>query len=444
MLMVLALSILSMAYCFSWSLSLIITSALSFLTALSLFQASSWSSNIAFFSWDGAAAPLILLSCWTIFLCILVSKKTSPSKNSLFLAGNLSLMLILCAAFSSSSLLVFYILFEASLVPIFILILGWGAQPERFQASMTMFMYMIFTSLPFLVSIILWESSSGSTEFIFLSSMPQDAMIPAAWATLMVLAFLVKLPIYTLHSWLPKAHVEAPVAGSMVLAAVLLKLGGYGLMRVTPKILPALSCPLWALAVVFVLAGGITMGMACLTQVDVKTLIALSSVAHMALVCGGLFSSTSWGETGAYTIMIGHGFCSSSLFAGANMIYERSGSRSLLVNKGLYLLIPGFFFWWFVILAINMSVPPSVNIVGELMAFIGVVQASSFSCWLLFPLGFLPAAYSLMLFSKTMYGASLKKMLFNSPLQAKEHFVMVFHAFPLILLSFSLPLMIWG
>lgn len=286
---------------------------------------------------------LILLRGWVVILIVLSSNKVylNEAYSPLYSGTVAFLLLALILAFSSSSLLIFYIFFEASLIPTFILILGWGYQPERLQAGTYIILYTIFASLPLLIVLlnIGAKDCRNTTVEINLPSRGGVFIILGA-----LLAFMVKLPLYLVHLWLPKAHVEAPVAGSIILARVLLKLGGFGAIRLVPKVAVGLSSVRWAL-MSWGLIGGVYVSLACLRQVDVKVLIALSSVAHMAIVFGGILTITTWGVNGALLVIMGHGFCSSGLFCIANINYERRGTRSLLVIKGSQAILPTLTLW---------------------------------------------------------------------------------------------------
>lgn len=166
---------------------------------------------------------------------------------------------------------------------------------------------------------------------------------------------------------------EAPVAGSIILAGVLLKMGGYGLIRVMPFVTPVASRLNFGW-VALSLVGGVTIRRLCLRQTDIKSLVAYSSVAHMGLVLIGLMTLTCWGIRGALTIILAHGLCSSGLFALVNVVYERSGSRSLLINRGLLNFIPNMTMWWFLLSACSMAAPPSINLLGEVSLLVGVVN----------------------------------------------------------------------
>jgi NADH-ubiquinone oxidoreductase chain 4 len=250
----------------------------------------------------------------------------------------LFLLLILYLTFRSTNLLFFYIYFEASLIPTLFLILGWGYQPERVQAGTYLLFYTLLASLPLLVGIFVFYDYFGSLFLPFLQGWGYRNCRLLLYLVI-ILAFLVKIPIFLVHLWLPKAHVEAPVRGSMILAGVLLKLGGYGLVRV----IRALSYKNITYSYFWVrisLVGGILVRLICLRQSDLKSLIAYSSVAHIGLALAGIITINYWGTCGGYTIMLAHGLCSSGLFCLANITYERLGSRSLLINKGLINLIP--------------------------------------------------------------------------------------------------------
>nr|VFU78893.1 NADH dehydrogenase subunit 4 [Proasellus meridianus] len=381
---------------------------------------------------DSMGMLLILLSVWVVMLMLLSSHKINlfNKYSSIFYVTLVTLLLTLILAFSCFNLLLFYIFFEASLVPTFILIMGWGYQPERLQAGVYMMLYTIFASLPLLI-VLLNIMTKDSVSF-----MVEDNMTSFGGAVMLVgalLAFMVKLPLYLVHLWLPKAHVEAPVAGSMILASVLLKLGGYGMIRLLPKLSAGVASVSW-LFLSWGLIGGVYVSIACLRQVDVKVLIALSSVAHMAMVFGGIMSMTVWGVNGAVLVMLGHGFCSSGLFCIANMNYERSGTRSLLVMKGAQSILPALTMWWFLLAAANMAAPPSMNLLGEIHSILGLVKWSVLSSAPLGGLVFFAASYSLYLYVATQHGKAPYVSGGASGASVREHLVMLLHWAPINLL----------
>lgn len=260
-----------------------------------------------------------------------------------FLLVNAFLLLRLLLSFSCLDYILFYVCFESRLIPTIILILGWGYQPERLQAGVYILFYTLFGSLPLLVSLLGLYGVGGSAGY-GLSRVSRKVGVLNIWYVCRILAFLVKLPIFGVHLWLPKAHVEAPVAGSIVLAGVLLKLGGYGLIRICPVFMNEVMCYSWVW-VSLGLAGGAWVSILCIQEGDVKSLIAYSSVAHMGIVLCGLIICSRWGVCGALALIVGHGLCSSGLFCLANMGYERIGRRSLLISKGLLNLMPSLALW---------------------------------------------------------------------------------------------------
>nr|APU89539.1 NADH dehydrogenase subunit 4 [Porcellio dilatatus petiti] len=357
------------------------------------------------FSWDTLSMSLVSLTLTIVILMALssLSNKTISKSMKPFTTALAILLILLVGTFSTSNLLLFYILFEASLLPTFALILGWGNQPERLQAGMYMLIYTILASLPLLVTLLIWSNSSHSTSLLVINMTNKTYLLTSLLAVFLILAFSVKLPVYMVHLWLPKAHVEAPVAGSMILAAILLKLGGYGLLRVSSKAHPIIYS-LSSFSLSWSLTGGALIAIICLTQTDIKFLIALSSVAHMALVMASVMTFSAWGINSAQFIMIGHGFCSSGLFFLANMIYERMNSRSLLILKGLQTFLPSFSIMWFLMCTSNMAAPPTLNLLGEIS---GISSVFSWSLTLALPLMllvFLAAAYSLFLYNQSQHG----------------------------------------
>nr|AQZ24952.1 NADH dehydrogenase subunit 4 [Gyps himalayensis] len=297
---------------------------------------------------DQISSPLLVLSCWLLPLMILASQNhlqhEPPARKRIFITTLITVQPLLLLAFSATELMLFYITFEATLIPTLVLITRWGSQPERLSAGIYLLFYTLISSLPLLVTILYLHTHIGTLHLTMLKL--SHSPLTNSWTDLLLslallMAFMVKAPLYGLHLWLPKAHVEAPIAGSMLLAALLLKLGGYGIMRLTLLIGP-LSAHLHYPFLTLALWGALMTSSICLRQTDLKSLIAYSSVSHMGLVIAASIIQTHWSFSGAMLLMISHGLTSSMLFCLANTTYERTHSRILLLTRGLHPSYPSY------------------------------------------------------------------------------------------------------
>nr|QXG82667.1 NADH dehydrogenase subunit 4 [Curculionidae sp. BMNH 1042554] len=371
---------------------------------------------------------LILLSFWICSLMILASEKLFNKNNyyNLFMLMILILMMSLFLVFSSMNLFIFYLFFEISLIPTFVLIIGWGYQPERISAGVYLLFYTLIVSLPMMVSLFYLYNKFSSLEFYMFSNCLDNFIL--YFCTNMV--FFVKIPMFFLHLWLPKAHVEAPVAGSMILAGVMLKLGGYGLLRLM-KLFLSVGLKINIYIMMISLIGGIMVSFICIRQSDMKSLIAYSSVAHMGLVLAGIMTMNLWGMWGSLSMMLAHGLCSSGLFCLANISYERVSSRSFYLNKGLINISPSLSLWWFLLCSSNMSAPPSLNLMAEIMLFNSLIMYSNMYIMILFILSFMSACYSLFLYSFTQHGVNNSGLYSFYQVNYREYLLLFMHWLPL-------------
>ena len=352
---------------------------------------------------DGLSISLILLTTFLTPICLLASWNSIDKRVTEYVVAFLVLETFMIGVFTALDLVLFYIFFEAGLIPMFLIIGIWGGK-DRIYASFKFFLYTLIGSLLLLVAAIYMIQAAGSADFEVLEQYAFDPGIQT-WLWLAFLAsFAVKLPMWPVHTWLPDAHVQAPTAGSVVLAGVLLKMGGYGMLRFSLPMFPDASAyfqpMMFALAVVAI----IYTSLVAWRQTDMKKLIAYSSVAHMGFVTLGIFAFNETGIQGAIFQMLSHGLISGALFLIVGVVYDRMHTREIAAYGGLVSRMPIYAGFFMLFTMANVGLPGTSGFVGELLTMVGGFQAAT---WAAFGAAFgviFSAVYMLTLYRRTVFG----------------------------------------
>ncbi len=352
---------------------------------------------------DGISVLFVLLTTFLMPLCIVASWKSIETRLVEYLINFLILETLMIGVFAALDLVLFYIFFEFGLVPMFLIIGIWGGQ-RRVYAAFKFFLYTLLGSVLMLAAILYMIATAGT------SSIPELMAyhFPAGVQTWLWLAFFasfaVKMPMWPVHTWLPDAHVEAPTAGSVILAGVLLKMGGYGFLRFSLPMFPAASelfTPLvFALSVIAV----VYTSLVAFRQTDVKKLIAYSSVAHMGFVTMGIFSGNAQGEQGAIFQMLSHGVISGALFLCVGVVYDRMHTREIAFYGGLVNRMPWYAAVFMLFTMGNVGLPGTSGFVGEILTMTGTYQASTWTALIAATGVILSAVYALTLYRRVIFG----------------------------------------
>ncbi|MDH5551693.1 MAG: NADH-quinone oxidoreductase subunit M [Nitrosomonas sp.] len=353
---------------------------------------------------DGISMPLILLNCFTTPLVVLAGWQVIKERVSQYMGAFLIMSGIVNGVFASLDAVLFYVFWEASLIPMFLIIGIWGG-PNRVYAAIKFFLYTLLGSLLMLVAFIyLYQTSGGSFSILDYHQLPLPMEPQILIFIAMLLAFAVKVPMWPVHTWLPDAHVEAPTGGSIILAAILLKMGGYGFLRFSLPIVPDASQYLATMMIVLSLIGVVYIGIVALMQVDMKKLIAYSSVAHMGFVTLGFFLFNAYGLEGAMVQMISHGFISGAMFLCVGVLYDRLHSRQIADYGGVANKMPIFAAFFMLFAMANAGLPGTSGFVGEFMVIMGSVKVSFWYAFLAATTLIFGAAYTLWMYKRVIFG----------------------------------------
>jgi NADH-quinone oxidoreductase subunit M len=380
---------------------------------------------------DGISLPFVLLTALLMPLCILASWQSITARVNEYMIAFLVLETLMLGVFTSLDLVLFYLFFEGGLIPMFLIIGIWGG-PQRVYASFKFFLYTLAGSLLMLLAImaIYWEAGTTDIPTLLTHGFPASMQ---TWLWFAFLAsFAVKLPMWPVHTWLPDAHVEAPTAGSVILAGILLKMGGYGFLRFSIPMFPLASAEFAPLIFALSVIAIIYTSLVALAQEDVKKLIAYSSVAHMGFVTIGVFTLTLQGLQGGIFQMLSHGIVSGALFLCVGVIYDRMHTREISAYGGLADRMPIYAFCFMVFTLANIGLPGTSGFVGEFLSLLGAFRINTWVAFLAATGVILSAAYALWLYGRVIFGKLQKPALkYITDLSWREVAVMA----PLVVLT---------
>jgi NADH-quinone oxidoreductase subunit M len=354
---------------------------------------------------DGISVLFILLNSFITVTVVIAGWTVIESRVGQYLAAFLILSGLLNGVFAALDAVLFYVFFEATLIPMFIIIGVWGG-PNRVYAAVKFFLYTLFGSLLMLVALLyLYNASGGSFAILDWYKLPLTLTAQVLLFFGMLFAFAVKVPMWPVHTWLPDAHTEAPTGGSVVLAAILLKLGAYGFVRFTLPILPDASRELSWLMIALSLIAVAYIGLVALVQTDMKRLIAYSSISHMGFVTLGFFIFNAYGVEGALVQSISHGFVSAALFFCVGVLYDRMHTRMISDYGGVVNTMPKFAALMMLFAMANSGLPATSGFVGEFMVIMGAMKANFWLAFVAATTLVFGAAYTLWMYKRVMFGA---------------------------------------